>query len=81
LTLAQIGRLLGEHEATVSRQLARARRTLHEDVERHLRDAMKLSDAEIQQCFEYALADPGTLDLGQMLAAGERKESGRTRSI
>lgn len=81
LTLAQIGRLLNEHEATVSRQLARARRTLRQDVEHHLRDAMKLSDAEIQQCFEYALADPGTLDLGRMLAAGDRKESGRTRSI
>jgi RNA polymerase sigma-70 factor (ECF subfamily) len=81
LTLAQIGRLLGEHEATVSRQLARTRRTLREDVEQLLRHDMKLSDAEIQQCFEYAVADPGTLDLGELLAAADRKKSARTRSI
>ena len=81
LTLAQIGRLLGEHEATVSRQLARVRRLLREDVEQHLRDVIKLSNAEIQQCFEYALADPETFDLGRTLAEADRKESTPTRSI
>jgi RNA polymerase sigma-70 factor len=81
LTLAQIGRLLGEHEATVSRQLARVRRALREDVEHHLRHSERLSEAELQQCFAYALDDPGTLDLGKVLAAAERKESPRTRSI
>jgi RNA polymerase sigma-70 factor len=81
LTLAQIGRLLGEHEATVSRQLARVRRLLREDVERHLRDVIKLSEAEIQQCFEYALADPEMFDLGRTLADADRKESTPTRSI
>lgn len=81
LTLAQTGRLLGEHEATVSRQLARVRRELREDVEHHLRNAERLSDAEVQQCFAYALDDPGTLDLGKVLGAADRKESARTRSI
>src|SRR5256885_1051694 len=33
LTLAQIGRLLREHEATVSRHLARTRRAIREDIE------------------------------------------------
>lgn len=80
LTLAQIGRLLGEHEATVSRQLARMRGVVREQVEHYLRDALKLSDAEIEQCFEYAVDDPGTFDLGRTLAAAERKESARTRS-
>jgi RNA polymerase sigma-70 factor (ECF subfamily) len=36
LTLAQTGRLLGEHEATVSRQLARCRKTIRKDMERYL---------------------------------------------
>src|SRR5437773_627666 len=59
LTLAEVGRLTGEHEATVSRQLARTRRAIRVDLERQLRDDMKLSDAEIAQCFEYAIDDAG----------------------
>ena len=46
LTLAQIGRTLGEHEATVSRQLARTRAALRDDVERQLREA-GLNDAAV----------------------------------
>jgi RNA polymerase sigma factor (sigma-70 family) len=54
LTLAQIGRLLGEHEATVSRKLDRTRSELRKQVERRLRDTSGLSDAQVQLCFEYA---------------------------
>lgn len=36
LTLAQIGRLFGEHEATVSRKLDRSRRALRADIEARL---------------------------------------------
>jgi hypothetical protein len=54
LTLAQIGRLLGEHEATVSRKLDRVRGELRRRVERTLREEKKLSDAQILECFEYA---------------------------
>jgi RNA polymerase sigma factor (sigma-70 family) len=54
LTLAEIGRLLGEHEATVSRKLDRARRDLRHRVEAALRDGKKLSEAQIQLCFDYA---------------------------
>jgi RNA polymerase sigma-70 factor (ECF subfamily) len=38
LTLAQTGRVLGEHEATTSRQIARARRMIRTAVERELAD-------------------------------------------
>ena len=52
LTLAQTGRLLGEHEATVSRQLARTRKVIRAEVERYMRNDCSLSDAEIARCFE-----------------------------
>jgi RNA polymerase sigma-70 factor (ECF subfamily) len=54
LTLAQIGRLLGEHEATVSRKLDRVRTNMRRSLERTLRDEKKLSDAQVQLCYEYA---------------------------
>ncbi len=57
LTLAQIGRLLGEHEATVSRHLDRARRDLRKQVERALRAEKRLSDAQIRLCYEYAMEE------------------------
>jgi RNA polymerase sigma factor (sigma-70 family) len=82
LTLAETGRLLQEHEATVSRQLARARRTLREDVERQLRADPGLSDAQIAECFESASEDAGPLDLRQLLGdPAARKKSPPDRSI
>jgi RNA polymerase sigma-70 factor len=77
LTLAQTGRMLGEHEATVSRQLARARRTIRDAVERDLRVNARLSDAEIARCFECVMEDAGTLDLGDLLdvASGSKKSA------
>jgi RNA polymerase sigma factor (sigma-70 family) len=81
LTLAEIGRLLGEHEATVSRQLAKSRRTIRADVERGLRDDAGLAADEIAHCFEVALDDAGALDLSPMFSApGDRKESEWDRS-
>ena len=53
-TLAEIGRLLGEHEATVSRKLKRTRRNVRQLVEAALRDEKNWSDAQIQHCLEYA---------------------------
>src|SRR5471030_1543254 len=79
LTLADTGRLLKEHEATSSRQLARTRRLLREDVERQLREDPGLSDAQIAECFASASEDAGPLDLGQML--GERKKPTPDRSV
>jgi RNA polymerase sigma-70 factor, ECF subfamily len=91
LTLAETGKLLGEHEATCSRHLAGTRKTLRGDIERHLRDQDGLSDAEIADCFAASSEDPGELDLHQLLrmepasterVAGsrERKESRDDRS-
>jgi RNA polymerase sigma-70 factor, ECF subfamily len=53
-TLAEIGRMLGEHEATASRKLDRTRRDLRRAVETTLRDGKKLSEGQVEACFEYA---------------------------
>ncbi len=53
-TLAEIGCLLGEHEATASRKLERTRRSLRECVDAVLREGKHLSEAQVQLCFEYA---------------------------
>jgi RNA polymerase sigma-70 factor len=53
LTLAEIGKLLGEHEATVSRKLDRTRKDLRSRVDAALRER-KLSDAQLRLCYEYA---------------------------
>jgi RNA polymerase sigma factor (sigma-70 family) len=78
LTLAQIGRVMGEHEATVSRKLDRIRRDLRSAVENVLRDEEKLSAAEVQACLDCAQDDTG-LDLDELLRnrgarVGERQE-------
>jgi RNA polymerase sigma factor (sigma-70 family) len=87
LNLAETGRLLKEHESSVSRQLGRTRRALRKDVERQLREDHGLSDAQIAECFESASEDPGPLDLRQMLNdvapvdGAPRKKSASDRSI
>ena len=58
LTLAEVGRTLGEHEATVSRKLDRTRRAVRTTVERSLRTEHGLSDSQVAQCFEYATSVP-----------------------
>jgi RNA polymerase sigma factor (sigma-70 family) len=81
LTLVETGRLMREHEATVSRQLGRTRRALREDVERQLREA-GLNPAQMAECFEAAADDPGTIDLAKMLdEPAPRKESAPDRSL
>ena len=67
LTLAETGRLLGEHEASCSRHLARTRKTLRGEIERHLREQHALSPAEIADCFAASSQDAGELDLHQLL--------------
>jgi RNA polymerase sigma factor (sigma-70 family) len=77
MTLAQIGRLTGEHEATVSRQLKRTRAALRERTERRLRDEAGLRDAEVARCFEIAVeVDPGSsLDVQDLLGAMDERKS------
>lgn len=77
LTLAQIGRITGEHEATVSRHLARTRRGIREAVGEGLRDAEGLDPAEVEECFACAVEEPGAMDLGDIL----RKNARPDRSI
>lgn len=67
LTLAETGRLMREHEATVSRQLARSRRSLRHEIEGSLRSA-GLTREEIAECLDATLADAGAIDLERMLA-------------
>jgi RNA polymerase sigma factor (sigma-70 family) len=75
-TLAEIGRLLGEHESSVSRHLDHARRDLRRAVEDLLRNGTGpangspvqpgLSEAEIALCFEYGAEDT-PIDLEKLL--------------
>lgn len=65
LTLAQTGRVLKEHEATVSRHLARSRAEIKRSVEQQLRSA-GLTDSEIARCFDSVMADAGPLDLAAL---------------
>ncbi len=81
MTLAQIGRLLGEHEATASRHLARTRRALREDIEHQLRAEGGLTDAAITECFQSVMDDAGPIDLNEVLTAtADGKKSGPGRS-
>ena len=64
LTLAETGRVMNEHEATVSRQLARTKRNIRSDVEQQLRREAGLNDSQIEECFKAAADDPGPFDLG-----------------
>jgi RNA polymerase sigma-70 factor (ECF subfamily) len=68
LTLAQIGRLLGEHEATVSRKLDRTRHDVRKRVETALRTEKKLSEAQLHLCYEYA-SEEWPFDLTRALSA------------
>ena len=63
----------------MSRQLARTRAALRADVERQLRDA-GLNDGAIAECFAAVAADPGPLDLTDLLepAGGKNPETGRS---
>ena len=80
LTLAQVGRLLREHEATVSRQLAATRKALRADVETQLKREAGLSDVEIVECFRSVADDSGSIDLDRFLDVNMRKKSAVDRS-
>jgi len=69
MTLAAIGRVLGEHEATVSRKLDKARRALRSGVERALAQ-QGLAPAAIARAFELAAEAPD-LQLDRLLARAD----------
>ncbi|HEY8535384.1 MAG TPA: sigma-70 family RNA polymerase sigma factor [Vicinamibacterales bacterium] len=64
-TLRDIGRLTREHEATVSRKLEKARRSIRAAVEAHLQ-AAGLNRDQIRLCLEYASEAP-ELELDRLL--------------
>jgi len=75
-TLAEIGRMMGEHESSVSRHLERVRGDLRQAVENLLRCGFAaangaanqpgLSEAEVALCFEYSAEDT-PIDLEKLL--------------
>lgn len=67
LTLAQVAAIVGEHESTVSRSLARTRVEIRRSVERTLKRKYRLSDDQVGRCFDYALED-WAFDLTRALA-------------
>jgi len=78
LTLAEIGKAMNEHEATVSRKLERVRQELKEKVIAILKSGCMakngleaqpgLDDAQIQLCFEYA-TEAWPFDFSHLLEA------------
>jgi RNA polymerase sigma-70 factor (ECF subfamily) len=73
MTLAQIAALTREHEATVSRQLAKTRKALREDVERRLAAEHGFERSQIEECFASIVDDSGNLDLADWLDTGRKK--------
>ena len=73
MTLAQIAAITREHEATVSRHLARTRKAIREDVERRLTADGGFGKREIEECFASAIDDAGNLDLAEWLDAPRKK--------
>ncbi|HEY6394320.1 MAG TPA: sigma-70 family RNA polymerase sigma factor [Candidatus Binataceae bacterium] len=66
LSLKEIGRIMGEHESSVSRKLNRARESLRDRIERSLRE-LGLSNDQIRLCYDYGSEDL-PLDLDRVLA-------------
>lgn len=69
LTLAQLGRLMGEHESSASRRLEGTRARIKRELERGLRREGGLSKDQVRQCFEYALEE-APIDLARVLDEG-----------
>jgi len=80
LTLAEIGKVLGEHEATCSRHLARARKTLRAEITASLRSE-GLDEAGIAECIASVSEDAGELDLRTLLTVRPSTSSGRPEAL
>jgi RNA polymerase sigma-70 factor (ECF subfamily) len=70
MKLAAVGRVLGESEATSSRKLERTRGALRAAIEKRLRETERLTDAEVELCFDHARTDPA-FDLARALPPPE----------
>jgi RNA polymerase sigma-70 factor (ECF subfamily) len=81
MKLAAIGRMLGEHEASVSRHLARARREIKAAIETYLRGSAGYTQDEVLECFRTVAGDSGPLNLEVLLegaAPGKNQTSDRS---
>jgi RNA polymerase sigma-70 factor (ECF subfamily) len=78
MTLAAVGRVLCESEATSSRKLERTRVGLRAAVERRLREVDRLTDAQVELCFDHARTDPA-FDLARTLPPPEARGGGTVR--
>jgi RNA polymerase sigma-70 factor (ECF subfamily) len=80
-TLAEIGRLLGEHEATVSRKLDRTRREVRSRVEHWLRDSKKWTETQVRECLDCARGE-WPFDLtAHLQSAGSALASGGASAV
>jgi DNA-directed RNA polymerase specialized sigma24 family protein len=78
MTLAAIGRMLREHEATVSRHLTRVRRSIREAAALTLKRDHQLDDRTVEEWFQTIGDDPGIVGLTGVDPG--RKNSGPDRS-
>lgn len=69
LTLAEVGRIVGEHESSVSRKLDRARTKVRQQVEAALRERHGFQDGDIRQCLDL-VSRTGSLDVVTLLGEG-----------
>ena len=76
MTLAAIGRMLGEHEATVSRHLTRTRREIRTAAEVRLREHHGLDERAMSECFTSVTEDAGALDLGELFGRQPGRKTG-----
>jgi len=68
LTLAEIGRLLKEHEASASRHLSRARASIRDAMRAHLQREGRMTPEAMADCLASMLDDAGPLDLARVLS-------------
>ena len=80
LRLAAIGKLIREHEATVSRQLAKTRDGLADAVRTSLKRDHGMDDRTVAECLESAMEDTGSMDVNELIGTGARKKSPLDRS-
>jgi RNA polymerase sigma-70 factor (ECF subfamily) len=85
MKLGAIGKLLGEHEATVSRHLTRVRSEIKAAIEETLRRDHGFDDGAVTECVRVAMDDPGAIDLTKFaiateLVPGGGKNPGQDRS-
>jgi RNA polymerase sigma-70 factor (ECF subfamily) len=81
MTLAAIGKVLKEHEATVSRHLTRTRRAIREALEDVMQRDYGMDEAAMLECFASIVNDPGALDIADLVGTGPgSKNDGQDRS-